>query len=38
MNVSFKELYDVYLKATYPMEIGNRKFEVGEPIAHLDRI
>lgn len=38
MNVSFKELYDVYLKATYPMEIGNRKFETGEPIAHLDRI
>ena len=38
MSVSFKELYDVYLKATYPMEIGNRKFVPGEPIAHLDRI
>ncbi len=38
MSVSFKELYDVYLKATYPIEIGNRKFEVGEPIIHLDRI
>lgn len=38
MSVSFKELYDVYLKATYPMEIGKRKFEVGEPVAHLDRI
>lgn len=38
MSVSFKELYDVYLKATYPMEIGKRKFEVGEPVVHLDRV
>ena len=38
MSVSFKELYDVYLKATYPMEIGNRSFVPGEPVALLDKI
>ena len=35
---SFKELYDVYLKATYPIEIGNKNFEVGEIIAKFDKI
>ena len=34
----FKELYDVQLKATYPMEIGNRRISVGEPIAIFDSI
>lgn len=34
----FKELYSVLLKATYPMEIKGRKFEVGETIAAFDRI
>lgn len=35
---SFKELYDVSLKATYPIEIGNRKIESGEVIAFFDKI
>ena len=34
----FKELYSVLLKATYPMEIKGRKFEVGETVAAFDRI
>ncbi len=38
MSISFKELYDVYLKATYPMEIGKRSYVPGEPLFHLDRI
>jgi len=34
----FKELYDVQLKATYPMNIGDRKIVPGEPIAIFDSI
>ena len=37
-NFSFSELYDVKLKATYPMEIKNRNYEVGEVITIFDRI
>lgn len=33
-----KELYDVVLKATYPMEIDNRKIEEGEIILAFDNI
>lgn len=35
---SMKELYDVSLKTTYPMRIGNRDIEVGEKIAVFDKI
>lgn len=35
---SLKELYDVHLKLTYPIEIGNKKFEEGETIAFFDKI
>lgn len=37
-NFSFKELYDVSLKTTYPMEINNRKYEVGEVITTFNNI
>lgn len=37
-NIGFKELYDVSLKATYPIEMGDRRIEVGETIAVFDRI
>lgn len=37
-NFSFKELYGVKLKATYPIEIGNRKVEPGEIIVEFDNI
>lgn len=37
-NFSFKELYDVSLKATYPMEINGRKYEIGEVVTTFDRI
>ena len=37
-NIGFKELYEVSIKATYPIEIGDRKIEVGETIAAFDRI
>lgn len=33
-----KELYDVNLKATYPMKINNRDIEIGEIIARFDKI
>lgn len=33
-----KELYELTLKATYPIEIEGRVFEVGEVIARFDRI
>lgn len=36
--MSFKELYDVHLKLTYPIEVGNRYFDEGETIAHFDKI
>lgn len=35
---SMKELEDVVLKATYPIEIGNRVIEKGEVIARFDKI
>jgi hypothetical protein len=35
---SFSELYDVSLKATYPIEIDGYKFEPGEVIAMFDKI
>lgn len=35
---SFKELYDVYLKATYPIDIKGISFEPGETIAKFDKI
>lgn len=37
-NIGFKELYDVSLKTTYPIETGDRKIEVGETIAVFDKI
>ena len=33
-----KELYDVTLKATYPIELGKRKIEPGEVILAFDNI
>ena len=35
---SLKELYDVKLKATYPIEIGGRRIEEGETICYFDSI
>lgn len=36
--LGMKELYDVQLKATYPIEIKGRKIEEGENIAVFDQI
>ena len=33
-----KELYDLTLKATYPIDIAGRRFETGEVIARFDKI
>jgi hypothetical protein len=33
-----KELYDLTLKATYPIEMAGRRFEPGEVIARFDKI
>lgn len=40
MNTEFglKELYDLTLKATFPIEMEGRKFEPGEVIARFDKI
>ena len=40
MNNEFglKELYSVFLKTTYPMEINGKKLEEGEVIAAFDKI
>ena len=35
---SMKELYDVFLKATYPIEIAGRTFEKNETICVFDKI
>jgi hypothetical protein len=35
---SLKELYDVKLKATYPIEIGDRRIKEGETICYFDSI
>lgn len=37
-QVGFKELYDVTLKATYPIEIGDQKINAGEVVAVFDKI
>lgn len=37
-NFSFKELEQCYIKATYPIEIGNKTVEAGEVIAAFDKI
>lgn len=37
-NFGFKELYDVSLKTTYPIELDGRRIEVGETIAIFDKI
>jgi hypothetical protein len=37
-NIGFKELYEVSLKATYPIEMGDRKIEIGETIAAFDKL
>ena len=37
-NIGFKELYEVSLKATYPIEMGDRIIEIGETIAVFDKI
>ena len=40
MNSEFglKELYDLTLKATFPIEMDGREFEAGEVIARFDKI
>ena len=40
MNTEFglKELYDLTLKTTYPIEMEGRIFEAGEVIARFDKI
>ena len=35
---SLKELYDVFLKTTYPMEIAGRQFEKGETLCIFNKI
>ena len=35
---SLSELYDVFIKATYPIEIGGRVFTPGETICAFDKI
>jgi len=35
---SFRELYDVSLKATYDIEVNGRTIKAGEPIALFDKI
>ena len=37
-NFGLKEMYEVSLKVTYPIEVKGRKIEVGETIAVFDRI
>ena len=37
-NLSFKELYDVSLKATYSIEVGGNIVEPGETVASFDKI
>ena len=37
-DIGFKELYEVSLKATYPIEMGDRRIEVGETIAVFDKL
>jgi predicted RNA-binding protein len=37
-NFGLKELYDVSLKTTYPIEVKGRKIDIGETVAVFDRI
>ena len=37
-ELSFKELYEVSIKATLPIEVGGRCIEAGETIASFDKI
>ena len=37
-ELGMKELYEVVLKATYPIEVSGRKIEVGETVARFDKI
>jgi hypothetical protein len=37
-KIGFKELYDVTLKATYPIEVSGRTIEKGEVVAIFDNI
>ena len=37
-DFGFKELYEVSLNATYPIEVGGNTLEVGETVALFDRI
>ena len=37
-EIGIKELYDVTLKTTYKIEVGNRTIEPGETVAAFDRI
>jgi hypothetical protein len=35
---SLKELYDVVIKSTYPIEIGKKTFEIGEILLAFDQV
>ena len=37
-SIGFKELYEVSLKATYPIEVNGEAIEIGETIAVFDSI
>lgn len=37
-ELNFKELYQVSLKATYPIEVGGKIIEPGETVASFDKI
>ena len=37
-ELGMKELYEVCLKATYPIEVGGKKLETGEAVAVFDNI
>ena len=37
-GLGFKELYEVSLKTTYPIEMGGKIIETGETVARFDRI
>jgi hypothetical protein len=37
-DLGFKELYEVSLKATLPIEVGGKTIESGETVAFFDKI
>lgn len=37
-ELGMKELYEVTLKATYPIEVSGKTFEVGETLMRFDKI